>query len=104
MPESRYPVPNACGALYEELTSSAQYVIDIAQPPPAEPNDGAIEQQRTINLAGATIELFRSVVEHGPNWRSFIVQKGHLGSGPLDIRHVDNVCVMFGLKMPVILR
>jgi hypothetical protein len=103
-PQSNYPAPSTYGALYDKMTSSAQYVIDIAQPPPAELNESSLEQQRTIAPTGETIEVYRSVVKHSLNRRFFITQKGHLGSGPLDMRHSDLVCVIFGFKMPVILR
>jgi hypothetical protein len=103
-PESRYPAPNTYGALYDEMTSSAQYVIDISRPPPAELNSSSLEQQRTIAPTGATMELYNSIVKHSLNRRFFITQKGHLASGPLNMRHDDLVCVIFGSKMPVILR
>lgn len=103
-PESNYPAPNAYGALYDEMTSSANYVVDISWPPPAELDESSLEQRRTIAPSGATIEFYRSLVKHSLNRRFFITQKGHLGSGPLDMRHDDLVCVIFGFKMPVILR
>jgi hypothetical protein len=103
-PESRYPAPKSYGALYDEMTSSAQFVVDITRPPPAELNNSSMEQQRTIAPTGATIEFYRSVVKHSLNRRFFITQTGHLGSGPLDMRHDDLICVIFGFTMPVILR
>ncbi|EON68682.1 hypothetical protein W97_07940 [Coniosporium apollinis CBS 100218] len=103
-PESKYPAPNAYDALYDEMTSSTLYVVDGTRPLPAELNDSSLEQQRTITPTGTTIEFYRSVVKHSLNRRLFITQKGHLGSGPLDMRHDDLVCVIFGFKMPVILR
>ena len=34
----------------------------------------------------------------------FITSKGHLGSGPAEMRKDDKVCILFGAKAPTILR
>lgn len=60
--------------------------------------------QRVIPLEGENRKYYESLVKHSLNRRFFITSNGSLGSGPLEMRENDLVCILFGSKAPVILR
>jgi len=101
-PESTYPAPAEYGGAYLSVTKPRDILMDWNKL-----NDHTFdpqEHQRIIPIIGLARKYYESLVKHSLNRRFFITSKGHLGSGPIEMRDSDIVCVLSGFKTPVILR
>jgi len=94
----RYPAPVNFGAYLSQLMESEERLVDMSQPAHEVRDD-----ERTIP-AGEAEAYYAAFATHGLNRRFFITEKGHLGSGPPEMRLGDLICVVFGSKTPLILR
>lgn len=92
-PESRYPAPEIFGRHYVEITRGNQRLGNWTDQTP-----------KRIIPYGQARRYYGSLVKHALNRRFFITKRGHLGSGPKELRLDDLICVVFGSKVPVILR
>lgn len=101
-PESTYPAPNEYGREYVHVTDPKDTLTDVNKMM-AGIHD-ASEHKRIIPVLGLARTYYESVVKHSLNRRFFITSKGNLGSGPIEMRTTDLVCVLNGFKTPVILR
>ena len=92
-PESRYPAPEIFGRHYVEITRGDQRLMSWTG-----------ETPKRVIPYGEARQYYKSLVKHALNRRFFITKKGHLASGPKEMRLDDLICVVFGSKIPVILR
>lgn len=90
----RYPAPANFGSYLSQLMESEERLLDMSQPPHEVRDD-----ERTIP-SGEAEAYYAAFVTQGLNRRFFITEKGHLGSGPPEMRLGDIICVIFGSKTP----
>lgn len=101
-PMSTYPAPKEYGGEYVHVIKPRSILVDVNKMM-AGIYDPA-QHQRVIPIIGLAREYYESAVKHSLNRRFFITSKGHLGSGPIEMRADDLVCILLGYKTPVILR
>ena len=100
--EDRYPAPDDFGRQFERIMSQQHCTLDIESLKDGHKFDPT-ELVRSLPV-GPAPEWYRAFVRHGVNRRFFITRRGHIGSGPPDMRIGDMVCILLGAKAPMILR
>jgi hypothetical protein len=97
--QDHYPAPYEYGAFFKRIVEENHCLVDL--------HDISVDPQKNRQRFipdGEPMKYYHAFVRNGFNRRFFITSKGHLGSGPPDMRSSDLVCVLMGAKTPVILR